>query len=81
MQNDINSGGYTQWFNFMVGNGEFKGTIKFNIVNFVPNTLIQYKKDSLFKSGMKPLTKSIVYDKSWKRNCHNVEYYTSEIRM
>ncbi len=30
---------------------------------------------------MKPLSKSLVYDKVWKRNTHNVEYYGSEIIM
>ncbi len=42
---------------------------------------MQYKKESLFKHGMKPLSKSLVYDKVWRRNTHNVEYYGSEIIM
>ena len=37
MQNDTNSGGYTQWFNFKVSNGKWRGTVTFNIVNFVKN--------------------------------------------
>jgi hypothetical protein len=35
MQNDTNSSGYTQWFNFIANNHFFKGCVKFNIVNFV----------------------------------------------
>lgn len=41
---------------------------------------MQYKKDSLFKEGMKPVTRS-VHDKNWKRSCHNVEYFISEMHM
>ena len=44
-------------------------------------TPMQYKKDSLFKHGMKPLSKSLVFDKNWKRSCHGVEYYPSDIRI
>lgn len=38
IQNDINSKGNTQWFNFIT---EFhqEGTYKFNILNFVTNFL------------------------------------------
>jgi hypothetical protein len=35
MQNDSNTGGYTQWFNFMIGNRKRRGTIKLRIINFV----------------------------------------------
>lgn len=35
MQNDTNTGGYTQWFNFMISNRKIRGTIKFRIINFV----------------------------------------------
>lgn len=42
---------------------------------------MQYKNDSLFKTGMKPQSKSLVYDKNWKRSSFNVEYYISDILM
>ena len=44
MQNDSNSGGYTQWFNFKVSNGKWKGTVTFNIVNFVYMSIFSTKR-------------------------------------
>ena len=35
MQNDINTGGYTQWFYFRVNNTKARSSVKFNIINFV----------------------------------------------
>ena len=35
LQNDTNSGGYTQWFNFRVSNGKRRGSVTFSIVNLV----------------------------------------------
>lgn len=35
LQNDLNSGGYTQWFDFTVSNCALRGTVKLNIVNLV----------------------------------------------
>jgi hypothetical protein len=35
MQNDVNTGGHTQWFFFRVTNTKAGSTIKFNILNFV----------------------------------------------
>ena len=80
LQNDTNSGGYTQWFNFKVSCGFWKGTVTFNIVNFVLLPYIKYKKRALYKQGMKPLARSI-YDKDWKRSCYNCEYYSNQMRM
>jgi hypothetical protein len=36
LQNDLNSGGYTQWFDFTASNGTLRGTVKISIVNLVP---------------------------------------------
>ena len=30
---------------------------------------------------MKPLARSLVYDKDWKRSCHSCNYYANEMRM
>ena len=35
----------------------------------------------MYNSGMKPITKSLVHDKMWKRSCHGVKYYPSDLRM
>lgn len=35
LQNDSNSGGYTQWFNFRVSNGRQRGSVRFLIMNLV----------------------------------------------
>ena len=42
---------------------------------------MQYKKESLFKEGMKPVSKSLLRDKNWKRSCHKVEYFINDMRM
>lgn len=73
LQNDLNSGGYTQWFDFALKNGKQLGTVKLNIVNL-------YKRQSLFGQGLRPLTRS-QGEKGWKRGCHSVEYYPGELKM
>ena len=53
LQNDMNSKGNTQWFNFLVNFTE-EGTYKFNIMNFVIFLLImKTKSHSLYEKGMK----------------------------
>jgi len=27
------------------------------------------------------MTKSLVFDKNWKRSCHNIQYFTNQIQM
>ena len=49
MQNDTNTGGYTQWFNFKVSNGKWKGTITFNLVNFVKMIIFSTKRKLYIK--------------------------------
>lgn len=42
---------------------------------------MQYKRESLFGQGLKPLTRSLVWEKGWRRGCHGVEYFAGELRM
>jgi len=51
MQNDVNSSGYTQWFNFTVSNGNKRGTVKLNIVNFVVLYLFSTKNSHFLNMG------------------------------
>jgi hypothetical protein len=41
--------------------------------------LNQYKKDSLFLHGMKPLVRSLIHDKAWKRGTYNISYESNDI--
>ena len=43
--------------------------------------IIKYKKKALYKSGMKPLARSLIYDKDWKRSSYACEYYANEMRI
>lgn len=45
------------------------------------STATQYKRESLFGSGLKPLSRSLVFEKGWRRGCHGVEYFGSEVVM
>ncbi len=56
LQNDINTSGYAQWFNFKVKSSSKNTSIKFNIVNLV-NIFdnFKYKSTALYQKGMKPL--------------------------
>ena len=47
LQNDVNTGGHTQWFFFRVQN-VVKGDVRFNMLNLC-------KPDSLYNEGMKIL--------------------------
>ena len=71
LQNDVNTKGNTQWFNFNVYNTKANSTVKFNIINFI-------KKDSLFNYGMLPAVYSYKNQKKenigWHRDGVNVSY-------
>jgi len=43
MQNDTNSSGYTQWYNFIISNDSLRGSFTFRIVNFVYFLLFSIK--------------------------------------
>lgn len=64
LQNDINSKGNTQWFNFLISNLPKDVEITFNIVNLL-------KTDSLFNYGMQPVVFSKLrhklFGEGWKR--------------
>jgi len=65
LQNDINSRGTTQWFNFAVKFTE-TGIYKFNIVNLT-------KSHSLFEKGMSipyfSFQSNLIHNAGWMRGC------------
>lgn len=91
LQNDMNSKGNTQWFNFLVHFNE-EGTYKFNIVNFVSFMLIQTKSHSLYEEGMKIACFSFNRQSfrgnlenhkagsGWFRGGKNIQYYRNGIQ-
>ena len=48
LQNDVNTGGHTQWFFFKISNTTKNLNVRFNMLNLC-------KPDSLFNEGMKVL--------------------------
>ena len=61
MRVDSNTRGHHQWFYFSVQNLDFKGKVKFNIVNFT-------KRASLYGQGMKVNTYSTKENEKIKSN-------------
>ena len=77
LQNDINSKGNTQWFNFSVSNLPKGIEVTFNILNLL-------KPDSLFSYGMQPVVFSKLrykhYGEGWKREGKDVVYFKSDAK-
>ena len=71
LQNDVNTGGHTQWFFFRVQNNE-KLEVRFNMLNLC-------KPDSLYNEGMKILVYSERHaaqkDIGWHRAGTKINYY------
>lgn len=76
LQNDTNTKGFTQWYNFKIHNKRNNFVAKFNIVNL-------YKSKSLYSIGMKPIVRSEKSDrntkKTWRRKCFNIYYEKNEL--
>jgi len=77
LQNDVNTGGNTQWFFFRVGNTSKYQEVRFTLLNFS-------KPDSIFNEGMKVLVYSeklaLEKDIGWQRGCTKISYYQNGIR-
>ncbi|KAL4472948.1 hypothetical protein ABPG72_020642 [Tetrahymena utriculariae] len=77
VQQDLNTNGYTQWFNFKVTNKTKCQKVMFTIGNF-------YKKDSLFQKGMKISVfskKKLEYTGiGWHKSGFNIKYSLSTIQ-
>ena len=75
MQNDTNTKGYSQWFNFLIRNGSNR-TIKINIVNFI-------KKKLMFLDGVRPVGFSmkghLETGKGWAPAGDKIQYNKSYI--
>lgn len=71
LQNDVNTGGHTQWFFFRVHNVK-AGEVRFNMLNLC-------KPDSLYNEGMKILVYSeriaALKDIGWHRGGTKISYY------
>jgi hypothetical protein len=71
LQNDVNTGGHTQWFFFRVSNTKV-GDVRFNMLNLC-------KPDSLYNEGMKILVYSeriaALKDIGWHRGGTKISYY------
>jgi hypothetical protein len=75
LQNDINSKGTTQWFNFTVTLPQ-PGTFHFSIVNLSKST-------SLFQKGMLipffSRQSNLLNNAGWTRGCQNIYYSKSPV--
>ena len=76
MQNDVNTGGHTQWYFFRTQNNK-PIEARFNILNLC-------KPDSLYNEGMKILVYSekmaAMKDIGWHRGGTKISYYQNGIR-
>ena len=76
LQNDVNTGGHTQWFFFRVNN-VVMGEVRFNMLNLC-------KPDSLYNEGMKILVyserKAAHRDVGWHRSGTKISYYCNGIK-
>lgn len=76
LQNDVNTGGHTQWFFFRTQNNKPIET-RFNMLNLC-------KPDSLYNEGMKILVYSekmaALKDIGWHRSGTKISYYMNGIR-
>ena len=76
LQNDTNTGGYSQWFFFRISNTRANTTYHFNIINF-------QKPNSLYKKGMKVCVYSQKKEEEtkigWHREGKNIQYYKNGI--
>jgi hypothetical protein len=72
LKNDYGTGGFTQWYYFMVQNTRKNHTYRFNIVNLM-------KPDSTYTNGMRPLLYSVKEAEAsgigWYRDGYNISYY------
>jgi murein tripeptide amidase MpaA len=77
LQNDVNTGGNTQWFFFRISNTCAKTSIRFSMLNLC-------KPDSLYNEGMKVLVYSEKHaqnkDIGWHRSGHKISYYPNGIK-
>ena len=76
LQNDVNTGGHTQWYFFRASN-VVTGEVRFNMLNLC-------KPDSLYNEGMKILVyserKAAHKDVGWHRSGTKISYYCNGIR-
>lgn len=76
LQNDVNTGGHTQWYFFRAQNSQI-GEVRFNMLNLC-------KPDSLYNEGMKILVYSEkmaqMRDIGWYRAGTKISYYNNGIR-
>jgi hypothetical protein len=76
LQNDVNTGGHTQWYFFRTTN-RVPGEVRFNMLNLC-------KPDSLYNEGMKILVysekKAAQRDIGWHRAGTKIYYYANGVR-
>ena len=75
LQNDVNTSGFTQWYNFKVTSRRPHLTAHFNIVNL-------YKSKSLYSQGMKPAIGQQRQGKvQWTRRGQEIVYQRNDLRF
>ena len=71
LQNDVNTKGYANWFNFKMFSAK-PGPLRFHLVNL-------QKVFSYFSQGMKPVVYSLKDGKGWKMEGYNVSYNRNDL--
>lgn len=81
MRVDTNTKGHTNWYYFIVQNGNFVGNVRFNICNFRRDKSL-YERVTFFViiKGLRPYCYSRKTSDGWKQGGDNVRYEKRTLR-